>query len=73
MEVANRYKDKIWVIRNEKNLGIVDNFNKAVSLTKGDYILFFWEQIIDFEAITLKNVNLPLIITLMLQLLTLMS
>jgi glycosyltransferase involved in cell wall biosynthesis len=28
------------VVRNEKNLGIVGNFNKAVSLTKADYIFF---------------------------------
>ena len=40
MEVAERYKDKMKVVRNEKNLGIVENFNKAVSLTKGDYICF---------------------------------
>ena len=40
LEVASRYKEKIKIIRNEKNLGIVDNFNKAVSLTYGDYICF---------------------------------
>ncbi|MGQ9693176.1 MAG: glycosyltransferase [Thermodesulfobacteriota bacterium] len=38
LEVANRYKGKIRLIKNEKNLGIVDNFNKAVALTSGDYI-----------------------------------
>ena len=40
MEVVERYKDRIQVVRNEKNLGIIDNFNKAVSLTSGDYICF---------------------------------
>ncbi|MGB9697807.1 MAG: glycosyltransferase [Thermodesulfobacteriota bacterium] len=40
MEVANRYKEKIRIVRNERNLGIVDNFNKAVSLTSGKYICF---------------------------------
>jgi len=38
MKVAEQYKDKIKIVRNEKNLGIVANFNKAVSLTKGNYI-----------------------------------
>ncbi len=40
MEVAARYKEKIRIVRNEKNLGIVANFNKAVSLTSGEYICF---------------------------------
>lgn len=40
MEVAARYKDKIRIVRNEKNLGIVANFNKAVGLTSGEYICF---------------------------------
>lgn len=40
MEVVKRYEDRITVVRNQKNLGIVDNFNKAVSLTSGDYICF---------------------------------
>jgi GT2 family glycosyltransferase len=40
IEVAKRYQDRIKVVRNEKNLGIVENFNKAVSLTSGDYICF---------------------------------
>jgi glycosyltransferase involved in cell wall biosynthesis/predicted SAM-dependent methyltransferase len=40
MEVAERYRDGIRIVRNEKNLGVVGNFNKAVSLTKGDYICF---------------------------------
>ena len=40
LEVAKRYQDSIRIEANEKNLGIVDNFNKAVSLTKGDYICF---------------------------------
>ena len=40
MEIAERYRDQITVVRNEKNLGITDNFNKAVSLTTGEYICF---------------------------------
>ncbi len=40
VEVAGRYRDRIRIVRNEKNMGIVDNFNKAVSLTSGDYICF---------------------------------
>jgi len=40
LEIASRYKGRIEIVRNEKNLGIVDNFRKAVSLTKGDYIVF---------------------------------
>ena len=40
MEVAERYKDRIRIVRNERNLGIVANFNKAVSLTEGDHICF---------------------------------
>lgn len=39
IEVAERYEN-IKIIRNKKNLGIVKNFNKAVSLTKCDYICF---------------------------------
>ncbi|NIQ15566.1 MAG: glycosyltransferase, partial [Candidatus Dadabacteria bacterium] len=40
IEVAKRYQDKIKIVKNDKNLGIVGNFNKAVSLTSGDYICF---------------------------------
>ncbi len=40
MEIAERYKDRIRIVRNERNLGIVANFNKAVSLTNGEYICF---------------------------------
>jgi len=40
IEVAERYRDRIQIVRNEQNLGIVANFNKAVSLTTGDYICF---------------------------------
>lgn len=39
-EVAMRYADVADVVLNETNLGIVDNFNKAVSLATGDYIAF---------------------------------
>lgn len=40
LEVAKRYEDRIRIESNEKNLGIVGNFNKAVSMTRGDYICF---------------------------------
>jgi GT2 family glycosyltransferase len=40
MEVANRYSDRIKIVRNEKNLGIIANFNKAAALTTGEYICF---------------------------------
>ena len=40
MDIAQRYKDRIRIVRNEENLGIIGNFNKAVSLTTGDYICF---------------------------------
>lgn len=40
VEVARRYEPRIRVIANEKNLGVVENFRKAVSLTHGDYIVF---------------------------------
>jgi glycosyltransferase involved in cell wall biosynthesis len=40
MEVVNRYQERVRIVRNEVNLGIVDNFNNAVSLTTGDYICF---------------------------------
>lgn len=39
-EVIARYADRVRSVRNERNLGIVDNFNKAVSLTQCDYVVF---------------------------------
>ena len=37
--VINQYKDYVsMVVLNEKNLGIIDNFNKAVELANGDYV-----------------------------------
>lgn len=39
-EVIARYADRVRSVRNEKNLGIVECFNKAVSLTSADYVLF---------------------------------
>lgn len=39
-EVIARYADRVRIVRNEHNLGIVDNFNKAVSLTRSDYVAF---------------------------------
>lgn len=40
VEVASRYKDKIRIEVNDKNLGVVENFRKAVQMTSGDYICF---------------------------------
>jgi glycosyltransferase involved in cell wall biosynthesis len=37
---CKKYPELIKYNRNETNLGIVSNFNKAVALTKADYILF---------------------------------
>lgn len=38
VEVAKRYEPRIRVERNAANLGAVANFNRAVSLTRGDYV-----------------------------------
>ena len=35
-----KYPDLIRYNRNKKNLGIIDHFNKAISLTKSEYIFF---------------------------------
>ncbi len=40
VEVARRYEPRIRVEVNSENLGIVENFKKAVQLTSGDYICF---------------------------------
>lgn len=40
VEVARRYEPRIRVEVNEKNLGVVENFRKAVAMTSGDYIVF---------------------------------
>ena len=37
---VKKYPNLISYNRNEVNLGIVDNFNKAISLTKSDYVFF---------------------------------
>lgn len=37
-EIANLYQEKLKIVLNEENLGIVDNFNKAVRLSTGDYV-----------------------------------
>ncbi|XAH22977.1 glycosyltransferase [Xylophilus sp. GW821-FHT01B05] len=39
-EIAQRYAGVATVVVNERNLGIVENFNKAVRLCSGDYIGF---------------------------------
>lgn len=39
-EIAQRYAGVATVVLNERNLGIVENFNKAVRLCSGDYIGF---------------------------------
>ena len=38
--VIARYADRVRFVRNSCNLGIIDNFNKAVSLTTSSYIGF---------------------------------
>lgn len=40
VEVARRYESQIRIEVNEKNLGVVRNFKKAVEMTFGDYICF---------------------------------
>lgn len=40
VEVARRYEPRIRIEVNEKNLGVVENFRKAVEMTRGDYIVF---------------------------------
>lgn len=37
-EVIRRYEDRVRFVRNAENLGIIDNFTNAVSLTKSDYV-----------------------------------
>lgn len=37
---AGQYPDLIRVNTNESNLGIVKHFNRAISLTSGDYVMF---------------------------------
>lgn len=39
-EVIARYADRVRFVRNPENLGIVGNFNKAVGLTRSEYVLF---------------------------------
>ncbi|MDP1527462.1 MAG: glycosyltransferase [Rhodocyclaceae bacterium] len=38
--LAKRYVKLIRTHRNERNLGIIEHFNKALSMTSGDYICF---------------------------------
>lgn len=40
LEYQKKYPKLISYYRNEKNLGIVKNFNKGISLSKGDYVCF---------------------------------
>ncbi|QGW64056.1 glycosyltransferase [Lysobacter soli] len=39
-DVIERYADRVRFVRNEQNLGIIENFNKAVSLTTSDFVMF---------------------------------
>nr|MBA3748496.1 glycosyltransferase [Solirubrobacterales bacterium] len=39
-EIMRRYEDRARLEFNERNLGIVDNFRKAVGLTTADYVVF---------------------------------
>lgn len=38
VEIASFYKPRVQVVKNPQNLGIVENFKKALNLVKGDYI-----------------------------------
>lgn len=38
--ILENYRDRVRIEANETNLGIVENFRKAVSLASGDYIAF---------------------------------
>lgn len=38
--LQRRYPERFQVILNEQNLGIVENFKKAVAATSGDYVIF---------------------------------
>jgi glycosyltransferase involved in cell wall biosynthesis len=40
VEVARRYEPRVRLEVNPENLGVVENFNKAVRMTSGDYICF---------------------------------
>ncbi len=42
LEILSRFENnkQIKIIRNRKNLGIVDNFNKAIKASTSDYIVF---------------------------------
>ena len=39
-EAMQLFANQAKLVRNEKNLGVIQNFNKAVSLTSGNYIAF---------------------------------
>ena len=39
-DILRRYEDRARIVFNERNLGIVENFRKAVSLTSTDYVVF---------------------------------
>lgn len=39
-KILSYYENKIRIVYNEKNLGIVENFRKAVNLTSADYVAF---------------------------------
>ncbi len=39
MDIIEPYKDRIRIVRNEKNLGPVKTFNKGVYMTSGDYFV----------------------------------
>lgn len=40
VEIASFYEPRINVVQNPANMGIIENFKKAISLVSGDYICF---------------------------------
>lgn len=56
LEIISTYNDsRIRIIKNEKNLGMVNNWNKCFEYVTGEYILFlFQDDIISKDAIEKK-------------------
>lgn len=61
-EVVSSYKDeRIQYVRNENNIGPINNFNKAIDLANGDYLIIFHDddimlpQLLEKEAQVLDN------------------
>lgn len=56
LEIISTYNDsRIKIIKNEKNLGMVNNWNKCFEYVNGEYILFlFQDDIISKDAVERK-------------------